>query len=163
LEETVKNISLHSDHCEIFGLARAFDCCKPIKEIKRVVLKQSVFHLIILMYTQGYDISILFKNDYHISTSDRLAKLFIETPNRAWTVELAAKMMFTSASTLRRNLSKENSSFSKVLIDVRIGIAMKYLTFTNLSILKISSLSGFNSSTHFCTVLKKTPYYASGI
>ncbi|MHA2779997.1 helix-turn-helix transcriptional regulator [Vibrio campbellii] len=63
--------------------------------------------------------------------------------------------MFTSPSTLRRNLSKEGGAFSHILNDVRLGISINYLTFTSYNVLKISELSGFNSSAYFCTIFKK--------
>ncbi|ENP8340504.1 helix-turn-helix transcriptional regulator [Vibrio harveyi] len=141
--------------CEIFYSNRQLNNCQKLKSIKNIALKQSIFHLVLLLYKKGVDVSILFNSDYHISLSSRLAKLFMSEPTKKWTLDLAASCMFTSPSTLRRNLSKEGGAFSHILNDVRLGISINYLTFTSYNVLKISELSGFNSSAYFCTIFKK--------
>ncbi len=141
--------------CDMFYSNRKLNNCQKLRSIKNIALKQSIFHLVLYLYKKGVDISILFNTDYHISLSSRLAKLFMSEPTKKWTLDLAANCMFTSASTLRRKLSKEGASFSRVLNDVRLGISLNYLTFTSYNVLKVSELSGFNSSAYFCTIFKK--------
>ena len=143
------------DLASIFALNHSLVSCHLEREVKNLTLKQSVLHLLLILYTQGYDISLLFHQACHLSVSERLTRLFLDEPMYKWTLENAAKRIFTSNSTLRRNLSRENTSFSKLLNSVRLGLAINYLTFTNFNIFKVSELSGFNSSAYFCTIFKK--------
>ncbi|EOA8958787.1 helix-turn-helix transcriptional regulator [Vibrio harveyi] len=155
--ETKKSfiISKSEEYSDIFTINRELNRCARTKAIRNVALRQSVFHIMVKLKKEGKDVGILFKSEDQILLSERLAKLFIEEPCKKWTLTLASQILFTSSSSLRRNLSKEDASFSQILNDVRLGISLNYLTFTNHNILKVSELSGFNSSAYFCTTFKK--------
>ncbi|RJX66216.1 AraC family transcriptional regulator [Vibrio sinensis] len=125
-------------------------------------LRQSVFFMLETIYSGGFDITVLFKEICNESNKEKLTKMFMKDPTKHWTLDNTSKALFMSSSTLRRQLLRENTSFVKILNDVKLGIALNYLTFSNMSISKISELSGFNSCAYFCTTFKKkyheTPY-----
>ncbi|MGR5231140.1 helix-turn-helix transcriptional regulator [Vibrio rotiferianus] len=154
--ETEKSfiISSGEDYENIFSINRSINFCRQANSVRNIALRQSIFHIIIKLKKEGNDIGVLFKSEDKISLSERVTKLIIENPRERWTLELASTLLFTTPSSLRRNLSKENALFSSILNDVRLGISINYLTFTEYSILKVSELSGFNSSAYFCTIFK---------
>ncbi|EOA8958772.1 helix-turn-helix transcriptional regulator [Vibrio harveyi] len=126
-----------------------------MKKSRNLLLKQSVFNILVTLYINGQDINKIFKHKSEILLSEKLAHIFTKDPRKNWTLELAAQSMALSVSTLRRGLSSEDKSFSQILNNVRIGIAENYLRLGSFSILKVSNLSGFKSSAYFCTVFKK--------
>ncbi|HAS63020.1 MAG TPA: AraC family transcriptional regulator [Vibrio sp.] len=147
-------LTKHNDLASIFSLNHSLVSCHLERELKSTTLKQSILHLLLILYTQGHDIGLLFQQVCHLSVAERLTKLFLNDPMYKWTLENTAKNIFTSSSTLRRNLSREGTSFSNLLNSVRLGLAVNYLTFTNFNIFKVSEMSGFNSSAYFCTLFK---------
>ncbi|MEF1340638.1 AraC family transcriptional regulator, partial [Vibrio rotiferianus] len=107
------------------------------------------------LHLENKDINIVLNMKSDLSVSERLSNLLMREPRKHWTLESAALSMATSISTLRRGLSADQKSFSCILNEVRLNVAIRYLKFSNFSILKISNLSGFKSSAYFCTVFKK--------
>lgn len=66
-----------------------------------------------------------------------------------------AKELGLSSSSFFRQLKIRNTSFQKILDEVRTEIAMKYLSKTNLTIDQISDLIGFSETTTFRQAFKK--------
>lgn len=66
-----------------------------------------------------------------------------------------AKILGLSRSTFFRRLREKNTSFQKILNEVRTEIAVKYLRKTTLSIDQISDLIGFSEPTTFRSAFKK--------
>ncbi len=64
-------------------------------------------------------------------------------------LERVAQQLGLSAWTLQRRLKKENTSFSKVLDEVREALAKQYLLRTELSISEIGFILGFTNSAAF--------------
>ncbi|OLQ92232.1 hypothetical protein BIY21_12285 [Vibrio ponticus] len=148
-------VSENDEIREIFLLTSAIQTTPFDLQTKVLALKHHVFSLLLTLHIYGHDISVLFQQPQHLTTSERLAKLIMDAPRENWTLAYAAKRLFTSSSTLRRNLAREGNSFSTILTDVRLGIALNQLTFTNHTIFKVGELSGFNSAPYFCTSFKK--------
>ncbi len=74
---------------------------------------------------------------------------------KKWHLDDVAKALFTTPSTLRRHLNREGVSFRQLLLDVRMGMALNYLTFSNYSVFQISHRCGFGSNAYFCDVFKR--------
>ncbi len=76
-------------------------------------------------------------------------------------VEMICHEMGMSRSTFQRVLKQENTSYQEILDKVRLDLAIRYLSKSNLQPSKISSLVGFSDpkSFHraFKTWMKKTP------
>lgn len=66
-----------------------------------------------------------------------------------------AKELGLSTSSFYRQLKNKDTSFQKILDEVRTEIAMKYLAKTNLTIDQISDLIGFSETTTFRRAFKK--------
>jgi AraC-like DNA-binding protein len=68
--------------------------------------------------------------------------------------EVAAALNVTNR-TLRRRLLAENTSFAKIIDDVRSSLALEYLKTTRMSADDIATLLGFNDSAAFRKALKR--------
>jgi AraC-like DNA-binding protein len=66
-----------------------------------------------------------------------------------------ARKLGVSSSSFYRQLEDRNTSFQKILDEVRTEIAMKYLAKTNLTIDQVSDLVGFSETTTFRRAFKK--------
>lgn len=124
-------------------------------DLEQTLLKQSLFFILKAIVECGIDVYNTLRYNYDESKERAIARLIIKAPQNKWTVGEVAKQLFTTSSTLRRHLAKEGVSFSQLLVDVRMGVALNYLTFTNYSVLQISHRSGFGSSAYFCDVFKR--------
>ncbi len=82
-------------------------------------------------------------------------RMISQDPTHKWQIEKVASKLFISSSTLRRHLNKEDVSFSQLLLDVRMGIALNMLTFTSYNVSEISHRCGFGSSAYFCDAFKR--------
>ncbi|HDM8223120.1 TPA: helix-turn-helix transcriptional regulator [Vibrio campbellii] len=145
----------NKDFCDVFLMNRVVDGHRCMGRLNKTLLRQSVVELLIHLHLENKDINIVLNMKSDLSVSERLSNLLMREPRKHWTLEAAALSMATSISTLRRGLSAEQKSFSCILNEVRLNVAIRYLKFSNFSILKISNLSGFKSSAYFCTVFKK--------
>lgn len=122
---------------------------------KSIILNQSISFILKEILKDGWNINNTFSINTKRSVKSLISELVKKSPEQSWTLITVSKELNTTPSTLRRHLKKENISFSKLLLKIRLGIGLNYLTFSNHSILKVSYLSGFNSSAYFCDVFKK--------
>ncbi len=60
-----------------------------------------------------------------------------------------AEQLGISARTLQRGLERENTSFSRIVSEVRMNEAEGLLHFTDISITQVAHLTGFSDSAHF--------------
>ncbi|MBN2609924.1 MAG: helix-turn-helix domain-containing protein, partial [Bacteroidales bacterium] len=81
--------------------------------------------------------------------SERIYSLLLSNPSRSWHVKNVCNHLRVSESTLRRNLRKENTDFRTIIDDVRMGIALSEVQFTNLSISAIALNCGYSSFSRF--------------
>ncbi|WP_133297511.1 helix-turn-helix transcriptional regulator, partial [Vibrio parahaemolyticus] len=93
--------------------------------------------------------------NYEEPKKETIARLITQDPQRKWHIDDIAKLLFTTPSTLRRHLRKEGMVFSQLLLDVRMGLALNFLTFTNYTVSQISYRTGFGSSAYFCDAFKR--------
>lgn len=76
-------------------------------------------------------------------------------PGRHWTLETLAQDLLTSRRTLQRRLTKENSSFSSVLAEVRMAIAADLLSNSKQTPSEIGYACGFADQAHFSREFKR--------
>jgi len=71
--------------------------------------------------------------------------------NRMWPIGMGevAKQLHMTERTLRRRLQEENRSFQRVLAELRMRMAIKYLRETDLSIAEIAHSLGFGEDASF--------------
>lgn len=123
--------------------------------LKMLFLEQSLYFILLSLCESGIDVMNLFHFNYEETKREMIARMITKDPQRKWQIDEVAKLLFISPSTLRRHLHKENISFSQLLIDVRMGLALNMLTFTSYNVAHISHRCGFGSSAYFCDAFKR--------
>jgi AraC-like DNA-binding protein len=81
--------------------------------------------------------------------SARVQQLLMLDPSADWTVALVAEHLHLGASTLRRQLADEGSSFSRLLEQVRLGLALQWIQTSRRPIGEIAQASGYASASRF--------------
>lgn len=82
-------------------------------------------------------------------------QILMSTPGVLPGMDAVAAAMNMTNRTLRRRLLAENTSFAKILDDVRSSFALEYLKTTRMSADDIATLLGFNDSAAFRKALKR--------
>ncbi|KLN46550.1 AraC family transcriptional regulator [Providencia rettgeri] len=133
--------------------------CLPLKKQSQpqeaLLMKQSLYFILLAIYQAGVDILNIFRFNYDEPKNQAITHLITQEPQKKWHLEDVAKALFTTPSTLRRHLNREGVSFRQLLLGVRMGMALNYLTFSNYSVFQISHRCGFGSNAYFCDVFKK--------
>jgi AraC-like DNA-binding protein len=123
--------------------------------LKSLLVEESLFFIFLTISYHKMDLVRMFRSDHYQSKREAITRMISQNPTHKWQIEEIASKLFISSSTLRRHLNKENVSFSQLLIDVRMGIALNMLTFTSYNISDISHRCGFGSSAYFCDAFKR--------
>jgi len=93
---------------------------------------------------------------------EQVRHLLIARPGYFSTIEWVAEKLHISVRTLRRQLSEEDSSYQRILDEVRFGLAREYLQETTLPLHEIASLLGYTEPGNFTHAFKRwagvTPY-----
>lgn len=133
--------------------------CLPLKKQSEsqeaLLMKQSLYFILMAIYQEGVDILTIFRFNYDEPKNQAITHLITQEPQKKWSLDDVAKALFTTPSTLRRHLNREGVSFRQLLLDVRMGMALNYLTFSNYSVYQISHRCGFGSNAYFCDVFKR--------
>lgn len=79
----------------------------------------------------------------------RLRRLFGGALGHEWTMPAVAAQLAMSEATLRRKLSAEGASFSTLLADVRMSVAMTLLQSTDRAVSQIAFDVGYESPSRF--------------
>lgn len=83
---------------------------------------------------------------YNIITSDI---------SRRWTLKEIADNLYVSATTLKRKLAGEDSSFSHIYLNARMNHAARLLRVEGKSITQVSLSCGYDSPSYFASTFKK--------
>jgi AraC-like DNA-binding protein len=87
--------------------------------------------------------------------TDQVRRIIYQSPCDRRDVETVASELCMSPRTLRRHLTKENTSFRLVLNEVRQALAIDYLCRTDLSIDEIAFLLGYSETSNFRHAFKQ--------
>ncbi|WP_191488888.1 helix-turn-helix transcriptional regulator [Pseudomonas sp. FEN] len=93
--------------------------------------------------------------DRHDPLCERVQQIIMSAPARDWTVAGVAERLHLGASTLRRQLANEGDSFSNILENVRLGMALQWLQVTPRPIGEIAAASGYASASRFAVRFRK--------
>ena len=85
------------------------------------------------------------------SFTDRVRSVVAQRPDHSWTSAEVGYDLAVSEATLRRKLHAEGTSFKKVLLDLRMAVALTYLQTTNWPLSKVAAASGYVSQSRFST------------
>jgi len=86
---------------------------------------------------------------------DDVRQLLLARPGFFPDVEMVSEKLCMSASTLRRRLTEEDSSFQGILDEVRFALATEYLLQTRLPLQEISLLLGYSDPGNFTHAFKR--------
>ncbi|MDR0216597.1 MAG: helix-turn-helix domain-containing protein [Comamonas sp.] len=111
-------------------------------EQARVALVQ----MVVWLCRQGYH-SLLAPPPERLS--DRVHALIASAPARRWLSRDFEQALSLSGASLRRRLSSEGTSLSQVLLNARMGHALKLLSTTSLPIKTVATRVGYRSSQSF--------------
>lgn len=87
--------------------------------------------------------------DRHDPLGARVEQLLMRDPAGDWTVASVAEHMHMGASTLRRRLDDERTSFSHILEQVRLGLALQSLQGSTRPVGEIAIACGYASASRF--------------
>jgi AraC-like DNA-binding protein len=85
----------------------------------------------------------------HIGLVGKVRQVLLVNLMRPTSFESVADYLHMSARTLRRRLVEENTSFRKLVDELRMQMAIKYLRDTNLTIEDIAHALGFSDAANF--------------
>lgn len=91
--------------------------------------------------------------------AERVIDVIEKDLSKNWSVYDVSKAMFLSDSCLRKNLQKENLTFKKINLDIKMKNASILLRTTNKNIYTIAESLGFNSVSYFIRVFRE--YYGT--
>jgi len=89
------------------------------------------------------------------SLADRLRALIGAEPDRDWRAAEAASALAVSEPTLRRHLATDGASFSTLLADVRMGVALALLQSSDLAVNQIALDVGYACPSRFAVRFRK--------
>ncbi len=87
--------------------------------------------------------------------SERVYSLLLANPSRMWQIKDVCTLLNVSESTLRRNLRNENTSYRSIVEDVRMGLALSEVQFTQLPISIIAENCGYSSFSRFTSRFRR--------
>lgn len=96
-----------------------------------------------------------FSNNRKLNVAHKVRTIISQDHARNWTTLEVARTIAMSEATMRRHLVKQGSSFSSILIDVRMTRALALLQITDLSIGQIALEVGYDSPSRFAARFKQ--------
>ena len=85
---------------------------------------------------------------------ERVRQLIVARPGYFPDIDHIAEKLHMSSRTLRRRLTAEDSSYQKILAEVRYQLAREYLSTSNIPLEEISSLLGYSAPGNFTNAFK---------
>lgn len=127
-----------------------------IADIKRSDKNKKLFKILYLLsfFNNHNDIVNVILSASSKSIVDRVIKVVELDISKNWKLGDVSSSMFMSDSCLRKQLNKENLTFKKIMLDIKMKHAALFLRTTDKNIDEISCLVGFNSSSYFIKVFK---------
>lgn len=149
-DETIKadNASIHLKGSELlYSSILHFLEISEKSELNDDLLKHTLMEVLLCLVRYHNGSRML------MSTSDiwrdRVHSLLLSNPSRSWQVNDVCKHLHVSESTLRRKLRKESTDFRTIIDDVRMGLALSEVQFTDLPISTIAINCGYSSFSRF--------------
>ncbi|MGG7668399.1 helix-turn-helix domain-containing protein [Yersinia entomophaga] len=113
----------------------------------------NIFLLSFFLSEQGFIKSL--ERVLNISYRERVYSIIYDNLHAGCNLNKAADLLGISSATLKRKLQMENTTFTAILLDVRMNHALSLLRNSSLSISQVSYKSGFYSVSNFCSKFKR--------
>lgn len=139
----------HLSRCAA-GLLPAFELavsaiCNP-ESVPAGIARHRISELLLWLDLAGYYFSAPVEKR---STAARVRQLLSSAPEQHWTSPRLAQQLAMSEATLRRKLAAEATSWSALLMDVRMTCALTLLQSTDHPVAAVSLLCGYESASRF--------------
>jgi len=134
---------LPAEFADAFG--RAWNGLGDRRQVPEAIARQRVQEVLVWLRLHGG----VFTLDWRKETVARVRGILAGKPDRRWQSAEVARRMGMSEATLRRHLAAAGVSFSGLLIDVRMSVALTLLQATGMSILEIATTIGYASPSRF--------------
>lgn len=85
------------------------------------------------------------------SITYRVRELLMEDLSMRWTADQTAQRLGLSEATFRRRLAQEGTSHAELLLEMRMGQALRLLQSTDMSVLQVSFSVGYDSPSKFAS------------
>lgn len=110
--------------------------CLPLKKQSQsqeaLLMKQSLYFILLAIYQAGVDILNIFRFNYDEPKNQAITHLITQEPQKKWHLEDVAKALFTTPSTLRRHLNREGGIIPPIIIGCANGHGAKLFNFLKL-------------------------------
>lgn len=145
---TTTNTSIHFKGDELLysAILHFFEICQP-SELNDDLLKHRLMGVLLCLVKCCNGSHMLMSMSQ--KWSEKVYSLLLSNPSRDWQVNDVCNYLHVSESTLRRKLRKESIDFRTIIDDVRMGLALSEVQFTNLPISIIALNCGYSSFSRF--------------
>ena len=90
-----------------------------------------------------------------VGISGQVYQILMSSPAQHPSMEDIASMLHMNERTMRRKLELEETSFGKIVDDIRVSLSSEYLKTTKMKIEDIASLVGFSDAANFRRAFKR--------
>lgn len=125
-------------------------------DVSDAMREHRALEVLLLLAERGIVFSVFRELDW----ADRVHRLVSQRPHAAWTVDELARAFHLSPSTLQRRLSKEGTSVSRCVREVRLESAMALLQGTDLQVSEVAARCGYDSHSRFTAAFRQRFGYA---
>ncbi|EEK3466748.1 AraC family transcriptional regulator [Salmonella enterica] len=148
--DVIMNEVASEDLCLFYQIINKFNDRKPEDQ------NTSIFDISYVLSFFRDDIRVIsaLKHCKIETTASRVIKIMEENLSKNWKINEVSEQMFITESCLRKKLQKENLSFRKLSVDVKMKHASIYLRRYNKNISQIAHILGFNSTSYFIKVFR---------
>ncbi|HAX5210220.1 TPA: helix-turn-helix domain-containing protein [Escherichia coli] len=115
----------------------------------------SCFFYILSHFIYHGKIPHIIKSASETSFMEKIYNIITSNIEVSWTLDIMAKRLFISSSSLKRKLKVENTTFSAIYLTARMNIAAKLLRQKEFSVQKVAMMCGYSSCSYFITVFKQ--------
>ena len=122
------------------------------KTLPQPFSEQMFFACLSIFSTHSGFMHLLFKCVNSIALKVRY--IICSSPSRAWRIKDISNSLYMSESLLKRKRREENTSFSQILLNVRMHNARR-LIFGELSVNQIATRCGYASTPYFISVFRQ--------
>jgi AraC-like DNA-binding protein len=86
---------------------------------------------------------------------DKVRQIILARPGYFPDIDYVAEKLNMTSRTLRRRLTREDSSYQEILVEVRYELAREYLATSTLPLEEISVLLGYSAPGNFSNAFKR--------